>query len=44
MDQDGYGDNEAILEACESRDNYIAVGNDCDDGNASVYPSAQNVR
>ncbi len=43
VDQDGFGDNEAILEACEVRDGYVAIGNDCDDGDASVYPSAPEV-
>ena len=43
VDQDGFGDDEAILEACEVRDGYVAIGNDCDDGNADVFPSAPEV-
>ena len=43
VDQDGFGDDAAILEACEVRDGYVAIGNDCDDGNVAVFPSAPEV-
>ena len=29
------------MEACEVRDGYVAIGNDCDDSNADVFPSAE---
>ena len=43
VDQDGFGDDAATLEACEVRDGYVAIGNDCDDGNADAFPSAPEV-
>ena len=43
VDSDGFGDDAATMEACEVRDGYVAIGNDCDDGNADVFPSAPEV-
>ena len=43
VDQDGYGDSEVSMESCEIRDGYVAVGNDCDDADASVYPAANEL-
>ena len=34
-DGDGFGDNDDTLEACDVREGYVAIGNDCDDTNAS---------
>ena len=39
-DGDGFGDNDETLDACEVREGYVAIGNDCDDSNADVFPSA----
>ena len=39
-DGDGYGAHDDIIEACEGPDGYIPVGNDCDDTDPEVYPSA----
>ncbi len=40
MDADGFGNDSETLEACEAPENYIPVGNDCDDQNPSVNPAA----
>ena len=42
-DQDGFGNNAETIESCDVRDGYVAIGNDCDDGNADVFPSAPEV-
>ena len=39
-DGDGYGALDNTMEACDSPEGYIPVGNDCDDTDANVYPSA----
>ncbi|MCP4808912.1 MAG: hypothetical protein GY913_00315 [Proteobacteria bacterium] len=39
-DNDGYGDNDATLDACERPAGYVPVGNDCDDGEGLAYPGA----
>ncbi|MFT5684682.1 MAG: hypothetical protein ACI8RZ_005626 [Myxococcota bacterium] len=39
-DGDGFGDSEAPTEACEQPAGYVPIGNDCDDTNEEVYPSA----
>ena len=38
FDDDGFGDDSASITSCSVPDQYIAVGNDCDDGNASINP------
>ena len=38
-DGDGFGDDETI-DSCDVREGYVAIGNDCDDSNADVFPSA----
>ena len=39
-DDDGFGDEDKPLEACEAPDGYVVIGTDCDDTESSVYPSA----
>jgi hypothetical protein len=39
-DEDGYGDPDNTIEACEIPDGYNPFGSDCDDGDPEVYPSA----
>ena len=40
VDGDGYGDSGAATTACSQPSGTIADGTDCDDGNAAVYPGA----
>ena len=42
-DGDGYGDDGAALRACTQPTGTVAVGGDCDDGNAAVAPGALEV-
>ena len=42
-DGDGYGDANSPLSACSAPVGYVADAQDCDDTNASVYPSAPEV-
>ena len=30
------------IESCDVREGYVAIGNDCDDSNADVFPSRPN--
>lgn len=39
-DGDGYGDPASEVDACSLIEGYITVGDDCDDGDAAVYPGA----
>lgn len=39
-DSDGYGDGAAATEACDAPLGYVSNGADCDDSDASRYPSA----
>ncbi|MFT5685135.1 MAG: hypothetical protein ACI8RZ_006084 [Myxococcota bacterium] len=39
-DGDGFGNPDAPTEACEQPSGYVPIGNDCDDTNEEVYPSA----
>ncbi len=39
-DEDGYGDPDNSVEACESPEGYNPFGSDCDDGDPEVYPAA----
>ena len=39
-DQDGFGSNGIVLEACSATAGYVANGSDCDDTDASVFPGA----
>ena len=42
-DGDGFGNNAYTEEACSAPAGYVPNGNDCDDENASVYPSASEI-
>ena len=42
-DQDGFGDANAPVEACELPAGHVATGSDCDDADASVFPLAEEV-
>ena len=42
-DGDGFGNNSYTIEACSSPDGYVPNGNDCDDENANIYPSASEI-
>ena len=39
-DGDGFGDDAETIDSCDVREGYVAIGNDCDDSNADVFPSA----
>ena len=39
-DGDGYGDPDAGVEACEAPDGQVADATDCDDGDDTVHPGA----
>lgn len=43
FDEDGFGDENAPINACYPPDNHIVVGNDCDDSDRSVFPSASEL-
>ncbi len=40
LDGDGYGDPGSSAEACQAPEGYVADSTDCDDGEASVHPGA----
>ena len=40
VDSDGFGDPEAVTEACVVPENHVLVGNDCDDSDPETYPAA----
>ena len=40
QDNDGFGDSTESIEACQPPDNYVPNGNDCNDNDATIYPSA----
>ncbi|MEC7985385.1 MAG: MopE-related protein [Myxococcota bacterium] len=42
-DADGYGNPDLIKEACESGEGFVNNGSDCNDTDASAYPSAEEV-
>jgi hypothetical protein len=43
IDQDGYGDDNATMQACTAPAGHIATGGDCDDTDATVNPGATEV-
>ena len=42
-DGDGFGDAAAVTEACDQPPGAVPTGTDCDDTDASVYPSATEI-
>jgi len=42
-DGDGAGDLDTVIEACVRPDGYVAVGDDCDDGDPQIHPGATEV-
>ncbi len=40
QDLDGFGNNEVVLEGCTAPSGYVTIGNDCDDSNEAIFPSA----
>ncbi len=42
-DTDGYGDDSALLTACEAPSGYADHGGDCDDANRTIHPYAAEV-
>ncbi len=42
-DGDGYGDAGSTLEACSMPTGYVADDSDCEDGDASMHPGAEDV-
>ena len=42
-DEDGFGDSEIYLEACEAPERYVENGSDCNDREYSVYPGAEDI-
>ncbi|MBW2457055.1 MAG: putative metal-binding motif-containing protein, partial [Deltaproteobacteria bacterium] len=39
-DDDGYGDDETVVQACQPPKDYVGEGGDCDDDQDDVYPTA----
>lgn len=39
-DGDGFGDPEQSIDACEAPENFVLIGNDCDDTSSLAYPAA----
>ncbi len=39
-DDDGYGDSNSTIDACEEPEGYAALGGDCNDGDMTIYPGA----
>ena len=42
-DEDGYGDEDLAVVACDKPSGYVAQGEDCNDGDASIHPDATEV-
>ena len=42
-DEDGFGDNNITVEACESPSGHVPIANDCDDTNVDVHPDVLEV-
>jgi hypothetical protein len=40
LDGDGFGNDEVILESCNTPEGYVLVGGDCDETNPLIYPGA----
>ena len=43
FDEDGFGNEEEPLQACEVPDGYVSNGSDCNDADATAYPSAEEI-
>ncbi len=43
VDDDGWGDPESWTESCDAPSGYVADSSDCDDGNAEINPSADEL-
>jgi len=43
LDGDGFGNNNAQVKSCTAFSNYVAQGNDCNDQNRNLNPSASDV-
>lgn len=43
LDGDGFGDSASLIQACEQGTGMVSNNQDCDDGNASIYPYATEV-
>ncbi len=39
-DDDGFGDNDLSVEACDQASGYVPIANDCNDDDAGTYPGA----
>ena len=42
-DGDGFGDDAGAVTSCTAPPDHVAVGGDCDDGDAAVYPGATEI-
>jgi len=42
-DEDGYGDESLVAEACEAPESYVGQGEDCDDADPDVNPDATEI-
>jgi hypothetical protein len=42
-DMDGFGDSQAVVEACSSPPGYVTIGSDCNDANNAIFPGASEV-
>ncbi|MEC8379455.1 MAG: MopE-related protein [Myxococcota bacterium] len=42
-DGDGFGDNSTVVETCSPPQDYVALGNDCDDNDNDINPNATEV-
>ena len=42
-DGDGHGDEDERVTACDAPSGYVAIDDDCDDGDATVYPGAPEI-
>jgi large repetitive protein len=40
LDDDGFGNDNSTLESCQTPEGYVTNGNDCNDENDDIYPSA----
>ena len=42
-DNDGFGTEADTIQACDAPEGYVPNGNDCDDSNAEIFPSAPEI-